>query len=78
MNHTPGPWIVRAGHPTDVEAPGIGHVASFETVEDALIGAAALEMLAALQWAATVIRPGSDLHNDMIAAIAKATGGAKP
>lgn len=33
-------------------------------------------MLVALKWAATVIRPGSDLHNDMIAAIAKAEGAA--
>jgi hypothetical protein len=29
-------------------------------------------MLAALQWAATVIRPGSDLRNDMDAAIKEA------
>lgn len=32
------------------------------------------EMLAALKWALTVIRPGSDLHTDMTAAVAKAEG----
>ncbi len=33
-------------------------------------------MLSALKWAATVIRSGSDLHNDMTAAIAIAEKGA--
>lgn len=36
--------------------------------------AAAPEMLEALKWAATVIRPGSDLRDSIDAAIAKAEG----
>jgi len=39
---------------------------------NARLVAAAPDLLAALKWAVTVIRPGSDLHNDMMAAIAKA------
>lgn len=48
---TPGPWVQRAGHPCDVEAPDTGHVATCETAEDARLIAAAPELRAALQCA---------------------------
>lgn len=82
--HTPGPWtaepeidengfelgklwIIMQGQPCAYD---------FDRVEDARVAAAGPDLLAALEWAATVIRPGTDLREAMDTAIAKARGDA--
>jgi hypothetical protein len=75
--YTPGPWRVgerEAGTILNERGTVIYRGLPQFSDADARLIAAAPELLEALKWAATVIRPGSDLRAAMDAAITKAEG----